>query len=262
MSYRVVHDMNTVTDNVAYLQLSGNISAQTGDTITQYITTGNAISTVLATAVNSKIIKVTYYDSVLTNFIDATVQKCNVFVNGYNTSSYVTKVFRPNYPKYYGISAAHSTTLTQDLNIHDANIHVNDALTLTTPDLTGLTPGVVYINSEKITFWTIDLNNNVLGQIRRAVDGTGAPLVHSAGSDVVEAVATELIPGGEQAHTHFWLNLTSANGISITDNVGANIADNNGSILVTSGNVANAVTDGLGLENSLTDQAVFLKNLQ
>ena len=167
------------------------------------------------------------------------------------------------WPKYYAVSAAHTTTLAANLNITDSNIRVTNASVLTAPNLTQLYPGIVYINGEKITFWTIDTVNNVLGQIRRAVDGTGAPMVHVAGSAVVESNLPELIPGGNLVHTSTWLNSVSG---TITANI---IADNYGNVLVTNANdpltttgATAAITDGLGLENSLTDQAVFIKNLQ
>jgi hypothetical protein len=177
---------------------------------------------------------------------------------GANASSTNTSLW----PQYYGISAAHSTTLARPLNLTDSNVYVTNASALTSPNPSLLYPGIVYINGEKITFWTIDTVNNVLGQIRRAVDGTGAPATHAAGSSVVEANLPEIIPGGNIVHTTTWLNLPVGAANIFTDNFGTSIVDNTGNVLTTTGATVGAVTDGSGLENSLATPAVFIKNLQ
>ena len=165
------------------------------------------------------------------------------------------------WPKYYGISPTHTTTLSANLNIADSNIHVTNASVLTAPNAAKLIPGTVFINGEKIVFWGIDTVNNVLFNIRRAVDGTGAPAVQAAGSSVVEANLPELIPGGTDVHTTTWLNLPVGGAQQITDNFGTQIVDNTGNVLTTTGQTAGAVTDGRGLENSSTVQAVFIRGL-
>ena len=170
------------------------------------------------------------------------------------------------WPQYFGISTQHTTTLTANLKITDSNIFVANAAALTAPNPTLLYPGIVYINGEKITFWTRDVVNNVLGQIRRAVDGTGAPNVHVAGSSVVECGIAQLIPGGNVVNTYAagsaWLNPpVGGSPLGITDNFGTQIVDNFGNPLYTFG-PGTGVTDGTGLENSITAQAIFIKNLQ
>ena len=177
---------------------------------------------------------------------------------GANASSTNTSIW----PKYYGISVASSTTLASNLNITDSNIHVTNASVLTAPNTSLLIPGVIYINGEKITFYTVDLVNNVLGQIRRAVDATGAPAVHAAGSEVVEANLPDLITGGNLVHTTTWLNLPVGAAQLITDNFGTSITDNTGNLFTTTGATIGAVTDGLGLENSTSVPAVFIKSLK
>ena len=168
------------------------------------------------------------------------------------------------WPKYYGVSSSHSSVLTLPLNITDSNIHVANAAAFTAPSIPLIQPGIIYINGEKITFWTVDTTNNVLGQIRRAVDGTGAPAVHAAGSQVVESGVTELIPGGNTVHTTTWLNSVGIGAQQLTDIFGENFEANVGGVfynLITASPAGNAVTDGTGLEGSLTTQAVFLKSL-
>jgi hypothetical protein len=165
------------------------------------------------------------------------------------------------WPQYYGISQSHNTVLTANLNITDSNIHVQNASSLTSPNLSKLIPGVVYINGEKITFWGVDLVNNVLTQIRRAVDGTGAPMVHVAGSTVEDVNVNEIIPGGNIVHTTTWLNQPLGAAQPIVDNYNTQIVDNFGSSLSTTGPVGGAVVDGTGLEGSTTLQAQFIKGL-
>jgi hypothetical protein len=102
-----------------------------------------------------------------------------------------------------------------------------------------------------------------LGQIRRAVDGTGAPTVHVAGTSVVEANLPENIPGGNIVHTSTWLNSVpdAIPPVELADNFGNILVTNSGDNITTTGTSA-AILDGAGLENSLTDQAVFIQNLQ
>ena len=192
---------------------------------------------------------------------DSAVMSYRIVHNmGANASSTNTTLW----PVYYGINNTHITTLSANLNITDGNIYVTDASKLIAPNPGQGYPGVVYINGEKIVFWSIDLVNNTLGQIRRAADGTGAPKVHVAGTSVVETSSTELIPGGNIVHTTHWLNLadTAVSGALIADNYGNVLVDDIGNQLATGATSVGAVTDGLGLENSLTEQAVFIKNLK
>ena len=229
ISYRIVHDMNT-------------------DPSTSYFS-GNGFGSNILVAQNF------YANAVVWGNIAG-----NVWANG------VVTIGATNYakwPKYYGVSAAHTTTLSANLNITDSNIHVTDASVLTTPNPSQLYPGIVYVNGEKITFWTVDTVNNVLGQIRRAVDGTGAPTVHIAGTKVVEANLPEIIPGGNLVHTKTWLNSVpnALPPLEIADNYGNILVTNSGDNITTTGTSA-AILDGAGLENSLTDQAVFIQNLQ
>jgi hypothetical protein len=128
---------------------------------------------------------------------------------------------------YTRIAAANTAVLSSNLNITDSNISVVDASILPEPNPTLGYPGVVFINGEKITYYTRDTNNNVLGQLRRAVDGTGAATVHASGSLVVDSSLQQDMAGN--VHSVTWLNMT------------ANVAD------------------GTGFAGSVTNQVLFLK---
>lgn len=162
------------------------------------------------------------------------------------------------WPEYYAYSPDNVTTLAQDLSITDSNIYVTDASVLTLPNKSSLIPGVIYINGEKITYWGLDVANNVITNIRRAVDSTGAA-THLAGSRVIDTNVDFLIPGGNAVHTTTWLNQAEGAPQAFVDDLGQQIADNFGNILYTAGSAMGAVTDGRGLEGSTTEQAVYIK---
>jgi hypothetical protein len=56
-------------------------------------------------------------------------------------------------------------------------------------------------------------------------------------------------------------NLDPAPAMIAVDNFGNAIVDNFGNVITTAGASLDAVTDGAGLEGSLTDQALFIKGL-
>ena len=130
--------------------------------------------------------------------------------------------------QYTRLSGAAITTLSANLNLTDSNISVADASVLPDPNPELGHPGIVYINGEKITYYTRDTTNNVIGQLRRSVDGTGAANLHIAGSKVVDGSLQQQLTVGN-VHYTTWLNMT------------ANVAD------------------GQGLAASTTDQVNFLK---
>jgi hypothetical protein len=102
---------------------------------------------------------------------------------------------------YYRMTRTNSTTLSQPLLITDTEIAVVSAAVLDEPSSSSVTPGVVFINGERITYYERDTVNNRLRRIRRGTAGTGAPEQHLAGTAVVGAGYTQLI---EDAHTTVW----------------------------------------------------------
>jgi hypothetical protein len=165
------------------------------------------------------------------------------------------------WPKYYAISPSHETVLTANLNVTDSNIYVANVLAISAPNMTTMTPGTVFINGEKIVFWGIDYNSNMLYNIRRAVDGTGAANVYPVGTQVIDTGIGLLIPGGNAVHKTSWLNLAPGAPQDILDNLNDQLVDNLGNFITTFGTSANAVTDGTGLGGSTTEQALFIKTI-
>lgn len=127
---------------------------------------------------------------------------------------------------YSRIAEDSLTTLAAELNIEDTEISVVDASVLTEPTLSE--PGVIWINKERIAYWTRNTVTNTLSNIRRATAGTGAATSYAAGSEVLDT-AGNTVPG-DNVHTQVWY----------TAGVGT-------------------ASDGRGLANATTVQAEYLK---
>ena len=101
---------------------------------------------------------------------------------------------------YLGISSGTTTKLSRDLLIDDKWIYVEDINPLSQPDPNRSSPGVVFIGSERITFYVVDFVNKRLGQLRRATNGTGAPTKHLAGIRVDDGGAKVEIPNSRDSY--------------------------------------------------------------
>jgi len=167
--------------------------------------------------------------------LDMRVYTSNVLVNG-NLVTVGYRIFdnMVNEPSYLRIGSANTTTLSRTLSITDSNIYVTNASVLSTPNPTYGIPGVVFINGERITYYTVDLVNNVLGQLRRGTQGTGTPLTHVVGTDVIDGSESQLLPGTTVGNLMY----------------NANLLYNPGTI---------TAVDGTGLNGSHTTAANFLK---
>lgn len=126
---------------------------------------------------------------------------------------------------YNRISIEDATVLARDLLIRDKEIVVVDGSKLSNPSPDLGIPGVIFINGERITYYQKD--QNVLSQIRRGTNGTGAAMKHESGTYVVDTGQKTIIPGGGDV---VWYDLGSNSNIS----------------------------NGLGLQQSTTAQALFL----
>ena len=137
------------------------------------------------------------------------------------------KVFNDmlNRTHYKRISKDDSSTLAQDLNATDKEIVLTDTSFLDTPSVADKTPGVVWIDRERIEFYTI--SGNKLGQITRGTLGTGIKTVHKANTlvfdggpeqtvpytetvNVYESVIAPNLPNGRKEHVLETVNITSS----------------------------------------------------
>ncbi len=95
-----------------------------------------------------------------------------------------------NVKVYTTFTASTVTTLAQPLNVNDDTIAVADASLLSVPDPVNTIPGIIMVGGERITYYT--KVGNVLGQLRRGVDGTGTPLQHATGTSVEDVSAARI----------------------------------------------------------------------
>jgi len=100
---------------------------------------------------------------------------------------------------YKRISKNATTKLTIDMTEGTQTITVADASVLPTPDAASNTPGVIFIDKERIEYFT--LSGNTLGQLRRGTLGTGIK-GHGSGTEVVDASGTQTIPYADTVHTN------------------------------------------------------------
>jgi len=100
---------------------------------------------------------------------------------------------------YKRISKNATTELVDDLTDTINTIQVKDGTALPEPDASNNMPGVVFIDKERIEYFT--KNGNTLGQLRRGTLGTGIK-DHSDGTLVVDASGTQTIPYADTVHTN------------------------------------------------------------
>jgi hypothetical protein len=74
---------------------------------------------------------------------------------------------------------------------------VDDPSTLFIPDPIQNKPGIIFINSERIEY--MSLNNNILGRIKRATLGTGALFFVPAGTLVLDGSISQTVPTNNSA---------------------------------------------------------------
>ena len=94
---------------------------------------------------------------------------------------------------YYRIDDAATTILTVNLSLTANTIIVANSSILPTPNPGSAVPGVVFIDGERITYYTKDDNTNTLGQLRRGTAGTGA-IAHTAGEIITDGSQVQLVP--------------------------------------------------------------------
>jgi hypothetical protein len=176
--------------------------------------------TLSRTPTNTDYLWVTYNGQIQIANTDYTIKNNKIFIprTSYSNSDVILvtsidtlrtqeaigyRVFKDmiNRTHYKRIADANNTALAKDLNITDDEIFVTDASVLPQPDTTNNTPGIVFINKERITYFTRDLGENSLGQIMRGTLGTGAVDTHPSGTDVVDAGNSQTIPGYKDTTT-------------------------------------------------------------
>ena len=100
---------------------------------------------------------------------------------------------------YKRISKTSTSKLTLDMTAGTQTITVEDAALLPTPNASANVPGVVFIDKERIEYFT--KSGNTLGQLRRGTLGTGIK-EHGSGTEVVDASGTQTIPYADTVYTN------------------------------------------------------------
>jgi hypothetical protein len=100
---------------------------------------------------------------------------------------------------YKRISKTSTTKLTIDMTDGTQTITVEDATLLPTPNASANVPAVVFIDKERIEYFT--KSGNTLGQLKRGTLGTGIK-EHGSGTEVVDASGTQTIPYADTIYTN------------------------------------------------------------
>ena len=130
---------------------------------------------------------------------------------------------------------------------------------------TYLTSGNVYAaNFANVSANVTLVNNNTLAQIRRGAEKTGAPLVHVTGSTIEETSTALLIPsvgtGFANVHLGTWQELSDeAQRYIVTSEISGEYLVTESNTYITTTSNPGAFLLGLGLEQSESIQAVFLR---
>ena len=116
---------------------------------------------------------------------------------------------------YLAMSADAVTTLARDLHFGDTEIYLTNLSAIAMPNVAKKKPGIVYINGERIKFWYVDRQNNIIRNPSRGIDYTATPQVHPAGSVVEDQSPNFNVP--ETSRTEqFTFRFTQKNPVLVT----------------------------------------------
>ncbi len=170
---------NTLDAGYTYVWLNGQQLIQASD----YTVSGNTITVNGRTISSSDRLDVMYFA------VDSAV----------NATGF--RIFKDmlNRTFYKRISKTATTKLTLDMTESTQTFTVEDASVLPTPDIASNTPGVVFMDKERIEYFS--KSDNVLSQLRRGTLGTGIK-EHGSGTEVVDASGTQTIPYADTVYTN------------------------------------------------------------
>jgi hypothetical protein len=93
---------------------------------------------------------------------------------------------------YNRITDFYSTKLTKELLVTDTEIHVEDSTRLIPPNPERNLPGVVFVDGERIEFFS--RASNVLGDLRRSTMGTGPANYSEIGTKLIDRTPQQRMP--------------------------------------------------------------------
>jgi len=97
---------------------------------------------------------------------------------------------------YKRLGDSNSYRLAKDLKIFDKEIIVDDASKMFVPEKESNTPGVLFINGERIEYFVKD--GNSLQQLRRGTMGTGVKEIHNVGDQLFDQGFQQTVPYQDQ----------------------------------------------------------------
>ena len=170
---------DTLNAGYTYVWLNGEALIQASD----YTVSGNTITINGRTITSSDRLDVMYFA------VDSAV----------NATGF--RIFKDmlNRTFYKRISKTATTKLTQDMTEGTQTITVEDGDVLPIPNAANNIPGVVFIDKERIEYFT--KSSNTLGQLKRGTLGTGIK-EHGSGTEVVDASGTQTIPYADTVYTN------------------------------------------------------------
>lgn len=178
-----------------------------------------------------------------------------IFNRGYSELDYYdsNKTRTVNETTFIRLADAYSTKLSVALNLTDDVIYVEDASKLSAPNAFLAIPGVIFVNGERIVYYTVNLLTNTLGQLRRGTLGTPIYTVQPAGSLAVDGSLSQVIPntaiGITNISTEQTLTVTATPSYYLRLN--STLQINVGDIITQSSSGANAIVIGADLNTDL-----------
>jgi len=124
------------------------------------------------------------------------------FDSSVSIGPYAYKMFKDilNRTSYIRVDQLSNTELLEPLKSSDRIIKVVDASVLETPNPLKNIPGVIFIDGERIEYFT--KNENELGQLRRGTLGTGVRGEYPIGTIVNDASVKQIVPYKDEFETH------------------------------------------------------------
>jgi len=96
---------------------------------------------------------------------------------------------------YLSVSAAMTTELARDLRYNDTKIYLQNGSAVSSPNVRTKTPGIIYINGERIKFWEFDPATGIIENPVRGIDATAQAEFYPAGTVVEDQSKSRTIPG-------------------------------------------------------------------
>tara|TARA_B110000503_G_scaffold133164_1_gene210255 strand:+ start:14089 stop:27768 length:13680 start_codon:yes stop_codon:yes gene_type:complete len=128
-----------------------------------------------------------------------------------SSPKYGYRIFKDmlNRTHYKRLNKDNEYQLAQPLNYYDLSIVLADATGITEPNKNTGSPGIVFIQGERIEYYAKD--GNLLRQLRRSTLGTGAKLQYPVGTVVAGQGPEETIPYKDETYTTVFVGDGSTN---------------------------------------------------